>query len=147
MKKLKVIKEDEEILFINIRRNSWIKKVNTVLGHIFQQFSVFPSFACLINFIIYNISVRTVNSETSWIQAIYVIIVGNKIFCWSNNNIFSDGVPKARTYLGYCSIMLNVHLIDCKVNESVLILQVKPNHIVNNDNVSNVNDNSNRWQL
>ena len=34
--------------------------------------------------------------------------------------------PEPLQYQGYCTLMRNIHLLPCQVNESVLILQVKP---------------------
>ena len=37
------------------------------------------------------------------------------------------GIPEPQTYNAYCTIMPNVHLVDSKVNESVIIMHIKPN--------------------
>ena len=38
-----------------------------------------------------------------------------------------DPVPQPKTYAGYCNLMLNVHLVEATVNESNLIMLIKPN--------------------
>lgn len=36
-------------------------------------------------------------------------------------------VPLPKTYHAYCQLMLNVHLIVADVNESIIIMKIKPN--------------------
>ena len=43
-------------------------------------------------------------------------------------------VPTPKTYIGYCQLMLNVHLVECDVNASVIIMYIKPN--LENSNIT-----------
>ena len=45
-------------------------------------------------------------------------------------------MPPAKTFKAYCTLMQDVHLVTSEVNESVLILKIKPNLQPNNTNIT-----------